>query len=115
MAAEGLIADKAFDADERVREPLAEAGKTAVIPPRSNRKQPPAFDRHLYKERHLIDIDQTWRLSRIKVDTLGFNNRERQAAPRRRRCPDLLQPGNRGGIGGDQLRAAGASFDGAAA
>jgi len=55
MAAEGLIADKAFDADERVREPLAEAGKTAVIPPRSNRKQPPAFDRHLYKERHLIE------------------------------------------------------------
>ena len=70
---------------------------------------------HHYARRWTIDIDQTWRLSRIKMDTLGFNNRERQAAPGRRRCPDLLQPGNRGGIGGDQLRAAGASFDGAAA
>jgi transposase len=55
MEADGLIADKAFDADERVREPLAEAGKTAVIPPRANRKEPIELDRHLYKERHLIE------------------------------------------------------------
>ena len=32
LEAETLIADKAFDADQRVLEPLAEAGKTAVIP-----------------------------------------------------------------------------------
>ena len=32
-----LIADKAFDADARVLEPLAAAGKNAVIPPRANR------------------------------------------------------------------------------
>jgi len=70
---------------------------------------------HHYARRWTIDIDQTWRLSRIKMDTLGFNNRERQAAPGRRRCPDLLQPCNRGGIGGDQLRSAGASIDRAAA
>jgi transposase len=37
MVADTLIADKAFDADERVLEPLAAAGKTAVIPPRANR------------------------------------------------------------------------------
>ena len=37
MEADTLIADKAFDADARVLEPLAAAGKTAVIPPRSNR------------------------------------------------------------------------------
>ena len=55
MAAKTLIADKAFDADERVREPLAKAGKTAVIPARANRKQPAVFDRHLYKARHLIE------------------------------------------------------------
>lgn len=55
MAADKLIADKAFDADERVREPLAEAGKAAVIPPRKNRKEAIAFDRHHYKERHLIE------------------------------------------------------------
>ncbi len=50
-----LIGDKAFDADERVRAKLAAAGKTAVIPPRANRKEAPTFDRHLYKARHLIE------------------------------------------------------------
>ncbi len=50
-----LIADKAFDADERVIEPLAAAGKTAVIPPKANRRKPRDFDRHLYKARHLIE------------------------------------------------------------
>ena len=56
MAADTLIADKAFDADARVREPLAVAGKSAVIPPRQNRLTPPEFDRDLYKARHLIKI-----------------------------------------------------------
>ena len=55
MAAGRLIADKAFDADARVLEPLAQAGKSAVIPPRPNRLTPREFDRHLYKERHLIE------------------------------------------------------------
>jgi transposase len=55
MAADRLIADKAYDADARVLEPLARAGKTAVIPPRSNRLIPRDFDRELYKERHLIE------------------------------------------------------------
>ena len=39
----------------RVLEPLADAGKTAVIPPRSNRSPPRDYDRHLYGERHLIE------------------------------------------------------------
>jgi transposase len=55
MAADRLIADKAYDADARVLEPLAGAGKTAVIPPRPNRLAPRNFDRDLYKERHLIE------------------------------------------------------------
>ena len=55
MQADTLIADKAFDADKRVIEPLSEAGKTAVIPPKSNRKRPRDYDRHLYKERRLIE------------------------------------------------------------
>lgn len=55
MQAGTLIADKAFDADKRVIEPLAAAGKTAVIPPRANRKRPRDFDRHAYKARHLIE------------------------------------------------------------
>jgi transposase len=55
MAADLLLADRAFDADARVLEPLAAAGKAAVIPPRPNRLEPHEFDRELYKERHLIE------------------------------------------------------------
>ena len=55
LEAETLIADKALDADQRVLEPLAEAGKTAVIPPRTTRKTPRAFDTDLDKARHLIE------------------------------------------------------------
>jgi transposase len=49
MRAEMLIADKAFDADARVIEPLTAAGKTAVIPSKANRKSPRPHDKHLYK------------------------------------------------------------------
>jgi len=55
MQAETLLADKAFDADQRVIEPLRAAGKKLVIPPKSNRKIPRAFDREMYKARHLIE------------------------------------------------------------
>jgi transposase len=55
MQANVLIGDKAYDADERVIEPLAAAGKTVVIPPKANRKEPRTYDRHLYKARHLIE------------------------------------------------------------
>jgi transposase len=55
MQAGTLIADKAFDADKRVIEPLAAAGKTAVIPPTANRKSKRGYDRDLYKARHLIE------------------------------------------------------------
>ena len=55
MAADTLIADKAFDADQRVLAPLALAGKKAVIPSKSNRKVIREHDRDLYKERHLVE------------------------------------------------------------
>jgi transposase len=55
MEADMLIADKAFDADERVLVPLAKAGKSAVIPPKSNRRLPRDYDKDLYKARHLIE------------------------------------------------------------
>ena len=54
MQADTLLADKVFDADERVIILLA-AGKTVVIPPKSSRKAPRPFDRELYKARHLIE------------------------------------------------------------
>ncbi len=50
-----VIADKGFDADQRVLEPLQKAGKLAVIPPKANRKQQRLYDKELYKARHLIE------------------------------------------------------------
>jgi transposase len=55
IEADTLIADKAFDADERVIQPLAAAGKAAVIPSKASRKSPREYDRHLYRARHLIE------------------------------------------------------------
>jgi transposase len=55
MAADTLLADKAFDADKRVIEPLRAAGKTVVIPPKSNRKIQRDYDKEAYKARHLIE------------------------------------------------------------
>ena len=55
MQADLLIADKAFDVDERVITWLADNGKAAVIPPKANRKIARDYDRDLYKARHLIE------------------------------------------------------------
>ena len=55
MQADTLIADKAFDANERVIEPLTVAGKVAVIPPRAHRQTSRDYDRDLFKARHLIE------------------------------------------------------------
>jgi transposase len=50
-----VLADKGYDADERVLQPLAQAGKTAVIPPKANRKLQRTYDQDLYQARHLIE------------------------------------------------------------
>ena len=50
-----LLADKGFDADQRVLIPWQQAGKTAVIPPKANRKLQRHYDKELYKARHLIE------------------------------------------------------------
>jgi transposase len=55
LQAEILLADRAFDARERVIAPLQAAGKTLVIPPKRNRKSQRTYDRELYKARHLIE------------------------------------------------------------
>jgi transposase len=55
MQADTLLADKAFDADQRVIEPLLAAGKKLVIPPKSNRKVQRTFDREMYKTRYLME------------------------------------------------------------
>ncbi len=49
-----VIADKGYDSDT-IREHIETMGAQAVIPPRSNRKNPPACDLELYKERNKIE------------------------------------------------------------
>jgi transposase len=53
--ADAVLADKAYDADERVRQKLLEKGCIAVIPAKSNRINPLSYDKDLYKARHLIE------------------------------------------------------------
>ncbi len=55
IQARTVLADKGFDAEARVLAPLRQAGKQAVIPPRTNRLQPRPYDKELYKARHLIE------------------------------------------------------------
>lgn len=50
-----LIADKAYDANQRVIDVLKKSGAEAVIPSKSSRKKPREHDCHLYKARHLIE------------------------------------------------------------
>ena len=55
VEASAVLADKAYDADERVRELLSRRGVDAVIPSKKNRLVPHPYDKHLYKARHLIE------------------------------------------------------------
>ena len=52
--AEHVIGDKGYDSAELIHD-IMDTGAVAVIPPRSNRKTPREYDRHLYKERHLVE------------------------------------------------------------
>jgi transposase len=51
---EYVIADKSYDADQ-FRQTIRDSGATPVIPPRSNRTERYDYDKHLYKERHLVE------------------------------------------------------------
>ena len=55
LEADTVLADKGYDADQRVLLKLEQAGKVAVIPPKTNRKHPRDYDKDLYKARHLIE------------------------------------------------------------
>ncbi|MBO1350174.1 MAG: IS5 family transposase [Hormoscilla sp. GUM202] len=50
-----LLADKAYDAAERVLDRLFEADCLAVIPPKSNRTEQRKYDEDMYKWRHIIE------------------------------------------------------------
>ena len=49
-----LLADKGYDANA-LRALVGERGAWANIPPKSNRKDPICFSRHLYRDRNLIE------------------------------------------------------------
>ncbi|CAI8026439.1 Putative transposase for insertion sequence element IS6501, partial [Geodia barretti] len=51
---EYVIADKGYDSHGFIQH-ISESDMVAVIPPRSNRKQPRPYDDYLYRERHLVE------------------------------------------------------------
>jgi transposase len=54
FTAECLLADKAYDTDEIIKQATTN-GMLPVIPPKSNRKVQRPYDKELYKTRHLIE------------------------------------------------------------
>jgi transposase len=52
---DALLADKAYDAQERVVRRLENAGVQVVIPPKSNRKVQRDYDKDMYQSLHLIE------------------------------------------------------------
>ena len=51
---EAVIADKAYDSNDN-RAVIARHGAQAVIPPKKNRLEKIEYDRHLYRERHVVE------------------------------------------------------------
>lgn len=51
---QALIGDKGYDDSDLIKALIA-AGVEAVIPPRVNRKEQRGYDKHLYRERHLVE------------------------------------------------------------
>ncbi len=49
-----VIADKAYDSNA-IRFTLVNNGIIATIPPRSNRKEKPEYDKNSYRTRHLVE------------------------------------------------------------
>lgn len=51
---ERLLADKSYDWDDFIKQ-LVALGIEVVIPPRASRTEQREYDKHWYKERHLIE------------------------------------------------------------
>lgn len=54
LRAQVVVGDKGYDADALVAL-IHAAGAQAVIPPRSNRHEQRVYDRHIYKDRNLVE------------------------------------------------------------
>jgi transposase len=53
-ATQALLADQGYDDMKLINEVMAQ-GAVAVIRPRANRTEQREYDKHLYKERHLVE------------------------------------------------------------
>jgi transposase len=53
--AESVLADKAYNAEDRVRQKLETKGCKVVIPPKKNHLKPRDYDKALYQARPLIE------------------------------------------------------------
>ena len=54
QSADNLLGDKAYDADQFIAQ-VQSQGIKIVIPPKRNRQEMRDYDRHIYKERHLVE------------------------------------------------------------
>jgi transposase len=54
LKADYVLADRGYDSD-RFLERIKQMGAIPVIPARKNRTQPRDYDKHIYKERHLVE------------------------------------------------------------
>ena len=54
LAAEYVIADKAYDADKLFQKAIDQGGDP-VVPPKRNRKRQHAYDKAIYKERNRVE------------------------------------------------------------
>jgi len=54
LETEFVIVDKGYDSNAFI-EQIEARGSKAMIPPRSNRRNPRSYDWHVYGERHLVE------------------------------------------------------------
>jgi len=59
IATEAVLADKGYDSDAN-RAAIRRQGARPCLPPRKNRSEPIEYDRHLYKERNVIERYFAW-------------------------------------------------------
>ena len=98
-----LLADKGYDTDA-FRSYLKDKGIKPVIPGKSNRKTRIRYDKEAYKGRNVVEIDQSWRLSRLSCGRWGRRGALRwPPPPRHRGCEDRFQSRDFSRIGVDKF------------
>ena len=97
MPAEHVLGDKGYDSAE-FRDAIHARDAQPVIPPRKTSPQVPC-DYALYCERNLVDVDQSWRLSRIRLREVGLVMWRRESSPRWWCCTHSLELCDGVGVG----------------